>query len=39
MNKGEPVFDNLKDGPKYGLVKEELQIVSSGTELPTDGSC
>ena len=39
MNKGEPVFYNLKDGTKYGLVREELQIVSSGTELPTDGSC
>ena len=39
MNKGEPAFYNLKDGPKYGLVREELQIVSSGTELPTDGSC
>ena len=39
VNKGEPVFYNLKDGTKYGLVREELQIVSSGTELPTDGSC
>ena len=35
--KGEPVLYTLKDGPKRGFVREELQIVPSGTELPPEG--
>ena len=35
--KGEPVLYTLKDGPKRGFVREELQIVPPGTELPPEG--
>ena len=39
VNKNEPVFYYLKDGPKCGFVREELQIVPPGTELPPEGIC
>ena len=37
VKKGEPVLYCLKDGPKRGFVREELQIVPPGTELPPEG--
>ena len=37
VNKGEPVLYYLKDGPKRGFVREELQIVPPRTELPPEG--
>ncbi|RMX38372.1 hypothetical protein pdam_00005488 [Pocillopora damicornis] len=39
VNKNEPVLYYLKDGPKCGFVREELQIVPPGTELPPEGIC
>ena len=35
-NENEPVLYYLKDGPKRGFVREELMIVSKGTELPPE---
>ena len=37
MNKNEPVLYYLKDGPKLGFIREELQIVPPRTELPPEG--
>ena len=37
VNKNEPVLYYLKDGPKCGFIREELQIVPPGTELPPEG--
>ncbi|CAH3123729.1 unnamed protein product [Pocillopora meandrina] len=37
VKKGKPVLYCLKDGPKRGFVREELQIVPPGTELPPEG--
>ena len=37
MNKDEPVLYSLNDGLKRGFVREELLIVSLGTELLTEG--
>ena len=34
VNEHEPVLYYLKDGLKRGFVREELMIVSEGTELP-----
>ena len=39
VNKNEPVLYYLKDGTKCGFVREELQIVPPGTELPPEGIC
>ncbi|RMX48680.1 hypothetical protein pdam_00014318 [Pocillopora damicornis] len=33
----EPVLYYLKDGPKRGFVREELQIGPPGTELSPEG--
>ena len=38
MNKNEPVLYYLKDGPKLGFIREELQIVPPRTELPPEGT-
>ena len=37
VNKNEPVLYYLKDGPKCDFIREELQIVPPGTELPPEG--
>ncbi|PFX18657.1 hypothetical protein AWC38_SpisGene16954 [Stylophora pistillata] len=37
VNEKEPVLYYLKDGPKRGFVREELQIVPPKTELPPEG--
>lgn len=37
VNKNETVLYYLKDGPKRGFVREELLIVTAGTELPPEG--
>ena len=37
MNEGEPVSYYLKDSSKGGFVREELQIVPPGTEVPPQG--
>ena len=34
---GEPVVYYLRDGPKRGFVREELQVVPWNTELPPEG--
>ena len=36
VNENEPVLYYLKEGPKRGLVREELMIVPRGTELPPE---
>ena len=36
MNEHAPVIYYLKDGAKRGFVREELMIVSEGTELPPE---
>ena len=38
MNKNGPVLYYLKDGPKLGFIREELQIVPPRTELPPEGT-
>ena len=37
VNKNKPVLYYLKDGPKCDFIREELQIVPPGTELPLEG--
>ena len=39
VNKGEAVLYHLKDGPKHGFARGELQIVPPGTKLPPGGIC
>ncbi|PFX12993.1 hypothetical protein AWC38_SpisGene22967 [Stylophora pistillata] len=38
VNEKEPVLYYLKDGPKRGFFREELQIVPPKTELPPEGT-